>query len=1181
MPAPAANPEFPRAFGDYLLLAQLGEGGMGVVYQAIHQPTGRACALKLVRRDVRLEGSDPERRFASRQQRLAVEIEAAARLDHQNIVRVHHAGQHEGVWFLEMQLVEGGNLAERLQNGALTPREAAALLLRLARAVQEAHGHGVIHCDLKPANVLLDADDEPRLADFGIASLLDRKSDLQRTLAGLGTPAYMAPERASGEERHATIAADTYSLGAILYECLVGRPAFTAETVPALLHKVATESPPPLPAQIPGPGAKPVPLPRDLAILTHRAMAREPGQRFASAGEFADELERFLKHEPIHSREVSLPERLWLWSRRHPRAALATATALAASLVAVVTILVLWRTAETVSADLRRERGLLRQTVVQDTLRLADGDVAEGRKSAAFQRVAQTELTLKDAPGLTEWLAERLANDTFPIEVLNLSFPGEVTAHFDRLHRRIVSCGVGGYWLHEQRSGKLLLHLPTLTPQQNTEEDQGLDFWESPDGTRVLGHERGSVYALWNVEHLAQPVLVWTNDPGRPVTVSPDRQFFVTGDTNGSVTLGCLGRDTSALNSFATGTALPQSYLRQLPALPAKAASFALSTGAAVIAAALPDGRLFTLRPGSNTWARLDTWRTNLAAFALSPDGQYALATTDRECAGWALGRGLARFAFTNAATIWGLAISPSDALFAIGDQDRQLTLRSLTNGTPVGKSIEFVGTPTPVDFTSTGREILVGSWAGEAAIVRVSPREVITTARHVHEVVSVDYFEEERLLLSSTDGSIRLWQLALPAQAQQVSTNLKPFSTVTVLPSGWPVREGAAPGLHGSANSRINPTASLLGFDTNQALFALGRAGESLQPVKLGQFPKAASHAFAPLPERTLFLADTNGTIWRHRLEGGGAPEELLRLDPPVSRLQVSDRGDALLALSTSNLVSVAITGRTAQVRLQVPFPGATKPVFSPVGDFAAASVWQGTLLVVAPREGRQLWNSDKHIGPIPGIAFSPDGRRLATASPDGSVCIWDSASGQQLIPPFTKLTEPTDLCWDRAGERLFIGGLDAGVVLDARKGIELGRFGPSPGYNAVALSPDGLRMALSGSKGTVSVWSTSGRNRLQTWDMSQPWESTARLAWSADGSELLTWNPDGLVRSTRMPPPIPSAVLPAFLEWITGQTLNAAGATIDLPPAARAERLTRLRAAAARGDLAPDYARHLPPTP
>lgn len=295
-----------REFENYTILGDIAEGGMGMVHQAVHRGLNRPCALKLIRAGV-LATPDERRRFVT-------EAEAAARLDHPNIVRVLRAGEHEGQWFLEMELVEGGTLADRIAQGAIPPREAAALIEPLARAVQHAHERGILHRDLKPANVLLGSDGQPKLADFGLARFLEKDSDLTRTLAVLGTPAYLAPELASGRARAATTAADIYSLGVILFECLTGQRPFRGQTALELLRAVQETT-------TPRPSSLREGLPRDMEVIALRCLAKEPARRFASAGELADELKRFLQDEPIHSRPVSVVERIWLWSRRQPAVA--------------------------------------------------------------------------------------------------------------------------------------------------------------------------------------------------------------------------------------------------------------------------------------------------------------------------------------------------------------------------------------------------------------------------------------------------------------------------------------------------------------------------------------------------------------------------------------------------------------------------------------------------------------------------------------------------------------------------------------------------------------------------------------------------------------------------------------------------------------------------------------------
>jgi Protein kinase domain/Protein of unknown function (DUF1559) len=340
-----AGPE-PRslpALRGYEVLEELGRGGMGVVYKARQAVPRRVVAVKML-----LAG---EVAGADRLARFRAEIAAAARLQHPNIVAIHEVGTHNGRPFFSMEYVAGGTLAERLAAGLLPPDAAAALVEPLARAVQHAHERGVVHRDLKPANILLTSpassllnprSQDPRgtgdgglatlkIADFGLAKHLDDVTTLTegpRTQAGavLGTPAYMAPEQAAGRVEEIGPAVDVYALGAILYECLTGRPPFKGATPYETLVQVTRDDPTP-PRRL-GPG-----VPRDLEVICLKCLAKEPGRRYASAGDLADELRRFRSGEPITARPPSAVERVGRWVRRRREVAyLAGGAVLAAGL---------------------------------------------------------------------------------------------------------------------------------------------------------------------------------------------------------------------------------------------------------------------------------------------------------------------------------------------------------------------------------------------------------------------------------------------------------------------------------------------------------------------------------------------------------------------------------------------------------------------------------------------------------------------------------------------------------------------------------------------------------------------------------------------------------------------------------------------------------------------------------
>jgi serine/threonine-protein kinase len=289
----------------YELLGRLGQGGMGVVWQARQLALGRVVALKFLR-----EG----RLSAEVGARFHTEAAAIARLQHPNIVQVHEVGEAQGQAYLTLEYVAGGNLAERLARAPLPAREAAALVETLAGAMACAHAQGVVHRDLKPSNILLGIDGAPKIGDFGLAKLLDPDTEVEgpgpatRTGAILGTPSYMAPEQAAASKEVGP-AADVWALGVILFECLTGRPPFKAATPLETLEQVRSQDPVPPRRLAPN-------TPRDLETICLRCLHKEPARRFASMAELADDLRRFLRGEPIRSRPVGLAERAWKLVRR-------------------------------------------------------------------------------------------------------------------------------------------------------------------------------------------------------------------------------------------------------------------------------------------------------------------------------------------------------------------------------------------------------------------------------------------------------------------------------------------------------------------------------------------------------------------------------------------------------------------------------------------------------------------------------------------------------------------------------------------------------------------------------------------------------------------------------------------------------------------------------------------------
>ena len=299
--------------GNYEILEEIGRGGMGVIYRARQRHSRRIVALKRIV-SYHADSRETLERFRR-------EAEAAASLDHPNILPIYEVGQGEdGLPFFSMKYAAGGSLqkAEPALRGE--PRECVRLMAKVARAVQYAHEHKVLHRDLKPGNILLDGRGEPFVTDFGLAKWLDTSTDLTRTLAIFGTPGYIAPEQAKGPAAKLTPAADVYSLGAILFDLFTARPPFLGEHALAVIQQASEKPAPKLRSLVPA-------LDRDLETICARCLEREPQARYRSAGDLAIDLERWLEGRPIIARRVSPPARTWRWAKRNPKLAAATAAA--------------------------------------------------------------------------------------------------------------------------------------------------------------------------------------------------------------------------------------------------------------------------------------------------------------------------------------------------------------------------------------------------------------------------------------------------------------------------------------------------------------------------------------------------------------------------------------------------------------------------------------------------------------------------------------------------------------------------------------------------------------------------------------------------------------------------------------------------------------------------------------
>ena len=360
--------------GNYRILEEIGRGGMGVIYRARHAPSRRIVALKRV-----LNYHSDSRETLSRFQR---EARAAASLDHPNILPIYDVGATEdGLPFFSMKFASGGSLLDSRESFRDSPRRTVQLIATVARAVGHAHSQGILHRDLKPGNILLDARGEPMVSDFGLAKWLDTASELTCTLTVFGTPGYIAPEQAANAAADLTPATDVYSLGSILFELLAGRPPFLGEHAVAVIHQAAENDAPKLRSVVPGAS-------RDLETICARCLERDPNLRYQSAALLAEELDRWLEGRPIRARPVSPSVRLYRWSRRNPLIATTLAVCLFFAAAVVTRQIQSWKLENRV-----RENELAKNSIAILPFLDLDNATEESQWTATMANALQTELS--------------------------------------------------------------------------------------------------------------------------------------------------------------------------------------------------------------------------------------------------------------------------------------------------------------------------------------------------------------------------------------------------------------------------------------------------------------------------------------------------------------------------------------------------------------------------------------------------------------------------------------------------------------------------------------------------------------------------------------------------------------------------------------------------------------------
>jgi WD40 repeat protein len=492
-------------FGRYTLKHKLAAGGMGIVYVAEDRKLKRTVALKMIRGSTFADEGEVAR--------FTLEAEAAAALDHPNIVPIYEVGRMDGQPFFTMKLIEGTTLARRLKEhgGILSPREVATLLSKISRAVHHAHQRGVLHRDLKPGNILLDAEGIPWLTDFGLAKLSNADSGLTLTRDHIGTPHYMAPEVAGGNARAVSTGSDVWALGVMLWEMLCGMPPFHGPGPMEIMRRIVAEEPS-WPAGTRADG--------DLVTIARRCMEKNPARRPHSAEEVADELDRWLRGEPIKARRVTQRERFVKWVRREP----AMAALYGVMVIAFFTGLYLWQRAEHAVVTLTKTNDRMEESLRTATATKLAGDarlqVQEDPNRALLLAVESVKMTepagvLPEAASALMTVLSKAGGWDASQGSLRGAY-SEALLDFKDFHRRAAAISPDGRWLlslNTERWGEK----PTpaavfdLHDEMDTRPLRQWHIWDAcnnievpagcwlPDSRRVLTVNGGGRVRIWSV----------------------------------------------------------------------------------------------------------------------------------------------------------------------------------------------------------------------------------------------------------------------------------------------------------------------------------------------------------------------------------------------------------------------------------------------------------------------------------------------------------------------------------------------------------------------------------------------------------------------------------------------------------------------------------------------------------